>query len=62
MNFRHDLEWDKVDPKVAFTYELCAGICDKDKTDEETIQEEILEGYLRNLTKKKFNLTSLDYL
>lgn len=41
------LEWDKVHPKEGFTYELCAGICDKSKSEEETIKEEILEecGY-----------------
>ena len=46
----HDLEnlnWSKVNPKEGFTYELCAGICDKAKSLHETIKEEILEecGY-----------------
>jgi UDP-sugar diphosphatase len=49
--FNQNLEWSKVLPKDAFTYELCAGICDKKKTEEETIKEEILEecGYTVSL-------------
>ena len=42
-----ELNWSKVHPNEAYTYELCAGICDKNKSLEETIKEEILEecGY-----------------
>lgn len=42
-----NLDWSKVDPHKAFTYELCAGLCDKSKPLEETIREEIFEecGY-----------------
>jgi UDP-sugar diphosphatase len=43
-----NLDWSKVNPNNAFTYELCAGICDKSgKSLEETVQEEIMEecGY-----------------
>jgi UDP-sugar diphosphatase len=43
-----DLDWSKVSPSDAFTYELCAGICDKSgKSLAETVQEEIMEecGY-----------------
>lgn len=42
-----DLEWSKVNPNAGITYELCAGICDKSKSLEETIKEEIYEecGY-----------------
>lgn len=52
----HDLEnldWSKVHPKEGFTYELCAGICDKSKSLHETIQEEILEecGYSVDIEK-----------
>lgn len=38
-----NLEWSKIDPNEGFTYELCAGICDKSKSLEETIKEEIFE-------------------
>ena len=46
-NHKSSLDWSKVHPNEAFTFELCAGICDKEKTLEETIKEEILEecGY-----------------
>lgn len=37
------LDWSRIDPNEAFTYELCAGICDKNKSLEETAKEEILE-------------------
>lgn len=37
------LDWSRIDPNEAFTYELCAGICDKNKSLEETVKEEILE-------------------
>ena len=30
------LDWSQVDPADAVTYELCAGICDKSKSLEET--------------------------
>ena len=42
-----NLNWSASDPNKAFTYELCAGICDKNKSLKETIREEILEecGY-----------------
>ena len=50
-DLNQNLEWNKVLPREAFTYELCAGICDKKKTEEETIKEEILEecGYTVSL-------------
>jgi NADH-quinone oxidoreductase subunit H len=34
LDFNHNLEWSKVSPREAFTFELCAGICDKKKTEE----------------------------
>ncbi|RNA09248.1 GDP-mannose pyrophosphatase [Brachionus plicatilis] len=37
------IDWSKAHPNEAFTYELCAGICDKNKSLEETIKEEIME-------------------
>lgn len=42
-----NLDWSKVDPNKAFTYELCAGLCDKNKSLEDTVREEIFEecGY-----------------
>jgi len=42
-----ELDWTRVHPNEGFTYELCAGLCDKNKTELETIKEEILEecGY-----------------
>jgi UDP-sugar diphosphatase len=48
-----NLDWSKVSPSEAVTYELCAGICDKNKTLEETIKEEILEecGYQVELNR-----------
>lgn len=47
IEFDKNLEWTTVEPREAFTYELCAGICDKSKSNEETMKEEILEecGY-----------------
>jgi UDP-sugar diphosphatase len=54
-----NLDWCKVNPRDAFTYELCAGICDKNgKSLEETAQEEIMEecGYrvsLENIHRVK---------
>ena len=45
------IDWSLVSPSEAFTFELCAGICDKNKSLEETIQEEIHEecGFSVNL-------------
>lgn len=45
------LDWSKLDANNAFTFEMCAGICDKNKPLEETIKEEILEecGYAVDL-------------
>ena len=42
-----NLDWDRMHPHEGFTFELCAGICDKNKAAIETIKEEILEecGY-----------------
>lgn len=42
-----NLDWTKVDPHKAFTYELCTGLCDKSKSLEETVREEIFKkcGY-----------------
>lgn len=39
----NQIDWSKVHPNEAFTYELCAGICDKNISLEETVKEEILE-------------------
>ena len=45
--FLNTLDWNKVDTSEGFTYELCAGLCDKKKSLEETCKEEVLEecGY-----------------
>jgi UDP-sugar diphosphatase len=45
--FDTNLDWSRVHPDEGFTYELCAGLCDKDKSLHETIREEIMEecGY-----------------
>lgn len=46
-----ELDWTRIHPEEGFTYELCAGLCDKNKTEHETIKEEILEecGYHVNI-------------
>ncbi|CAF0724693.1 unnamed protein product [Brachionus calyciflorus] len=46
-----NLDWNKIHPNEGFTFELCAGICDKNISLEETIKEEILEecGFEVNL-------------
>jgi UDP-sugar diphosphatase len=46
-----NLDWSRVDPSEAVTFEFCAGICDKSKTLEETVKEEIFEecGYTVDL-------------
>ena len=47
------LDCSLVDPREGITYELCAGICDKSKSMEETVHEEIVEecGYQADMAK-----------
>jgi UDP-sugar diphosphatase len=46
-NSLNKIDWSKTNTADAFTYELCAGLCDKNISLEETVKEEILEecGY-----------------